>query len=169
MAGRNPPVGMQFGSDVNSQLAEMTDAELLALWSSVMDELRHRGVIRSSNNPTADYAEYVVANKLGLQLASNSTAGYDALAPDGKRFQIKGRRLATAKTSRQLSGLRNLNTDCFDYLVIVLFGPAFELQEIWQLPIDLVREHAKYREHVNAHILHAQGAAFSDPRAVRLV
>ena len=151
------------------RLGRMANADLLALWSSIMDELRLRGVIRSSNNPTADYAEYVAAEHLGLRLVDNSTAGYDAISPDGARIQIKGRRLTAYNPSRQLSALRKLETDCFDYLVIVVFGPGFDIQEIWRLPIELVRDHAKYRKHVNAHILHAQGAVLSDPRAERLI
>lgn len=164
-----PSMETEFTPSRDSRLSGMANAELLALWSSIMDELRGRGVIRSSNNPTADYAEYVAAEHLGVRLVDNSTAGYDATSLDGTRFQIKGRRLTDHNRSRQLSALRKLNTDCFDELVIVVFGPGFDLQELWRLPIDLVRDHAKYRQHVNGHILHAQGAVLSDPRAVRLI
>jgi len=150
-------------------LTDLTDAALLRLWSASMGELRRRGLIRSANNPTADYAEWFVANYLGLNLARQSMAGYDALGPDGLRYQIKARRLAAPKTSRQLSAIRNLDSDDFDYLVVVLFGPGFEVSEMWSLPLELVKEHAVYRSHVNAHILHAQGKILADPRAMRLV
>ena len=159
------------GRDDSGQVVDLTilsDTELLSLWSSAMDEMRRRGLIRSLNNPIADYAERLVADHLGLKLVANSTSGHDAGGPDGSRYQIKARRLATPRTSRQLGMLRNLDQDSFDQMVVVLLGPSFELQELWQLPIDLVRAYAKYRPHVNAHVLHAQGAVLRDPRAVRL-
>ena len=67
-----------------------------------------------------------------------------------------------------LSAIRNLDEGGFDHLVIVLFDEDFGLKEIWRLPIDLVREHAVYRRHVNAHILQARGSVLSDPRAEQL-
>lgn len=158
----------QRGLDVARHLSDMSTEELLALWSSSMGELYGRGMIRSFNNPVADYAEGLVAKLLGLTLAASSTSGYDAIGPDGLRYQIKARRLVSPNASRQLGMLRRLDQDPFDYLIVVLFRPNFELQEIWKIPIDLVRKHASYRAHTNAHVLHARGAVLSDPRAVRL-
>jgi len=155
--------------EMNDVLSQASTAELLRRWSAIMDELRERGVIRSSNNPVADYAEQLVADSLGLILAGNSKSGHDAEGPDGVRYQIKARRLVSPKTSRQLSALRNLNGDPFDWLIVVLLGPSFDVLEMWQLPIDLVRDHATYRSHVNVHILHARGAVLADDRAIRLV
>lgn len=80
-----------------------------------MEALRRRGILRSDNTPTGDYAEWLVARSLGLTLENNSTSGYDATNPDGTRYQIKARRLVTPKTSRQLSPLRRLDQDPFDY------------------------------------------------------
>jgi hypothetical protein len=150
--------------------ADLSDTELLGLWAAVMEELRRRGVVRSSNNPVADYAERLVADRLGLELAANSTAGYDAVGsgPGGARYQIKARRLTGNHGSRQLSAIRNLDGDGFDYLVAALFDAGFNLAELWKLPIALVREHATYRAHVNAHVLHVRGAVLADPRAERL-
>ena len=71
---------------------ELTIAELLATHSAVLDELRHRNVIRSKNNPTGDYAEWLVSTKLGLTLETNSVKGFDATDLHGLRYQIKGRR-----------------------------------------------------------------------------
>ncbi len=163
------PVAPSPELNLEEHLTSLDDAMMLALWSSIMSELRSRGVLRSSNNPTGDYAEYLVASKLELKLQPNSTSGYDAVAADGTRFQIKGRRLTSSNASRQLGVLRNLDQDGFDFLVVVVFGPNFELQEMWQLPIDLVREHARFDIHQNGHILHIRGAMLNDPRAVQRV
>ncbi len=133
-----------------------------------MEALRRRGILRSDNTPTGDYAEWLVARSLGLTLENNSKSGYDATNPDGTRYQIKARRLVTPKTSRQLSPLRRLDQDPFDYLIVVLFGPGFEVHECWQIPIEVVRAHAVYREHVNGHILHARGAVLADDTSTRI-
>lgn len=149
-------------------LGELSDEEILRLWSETMEELRRRGVIRTANNPIGDYAEALAAKRLGLELAHGSTAAYDALDKDGIRYQIKARRLIGRTPSRQLSALRNLAQDGFDFLIVVLFDEDFTLRGMWRLPIDLVREHATYRKHVNAHILIARDFVLDDPRAARL-
>lgn len=149
-------------------MTSLADQEVFRLWAASMRELTRRELIRSANNPTGDYGEVLVARRLGLQLVGSSTAAYDAVAPDGTRYQIKARRLQNAKTSRQLGAIRNLDQGGFDHLVVVLFDGDFGLTEMWRLPIDLVREHAVYRKHVNAHILHARGPVLADARAERL-
>ena len=150
-------------------LTQLSDAKLLALWADVMTELKSRDVIRSANNPVADYAERLVADQLGLTLAPPSTPGYDATGPDDKpRYQIKARR-GVSGPKRQLGAIRNLDQGGFDYLVVVLFDGAFGVDGMWRFPIDLVRDHAVYRKHVNAHILRLTSDVLNDPRAERLV
>src|SRR2546427_7189050 len=120
-------------------------------WGRVMAELRVRKIVRSSNSPIADFADTLVAKLLNLAVVANSTASYDAIRADGWRYQIKARRVTKANQSRQLSAIRNLDTGGFDFLIVVVFDERrFKPLEIWQFPIDLVREHAKYRAHVNA-------------------
>lgn len=159
---------MTTGDSLRFSLTELSDREVLALWAETMTELQRRGILRSDNTPTGDYAEWLVSQSLGLSLENNAKAGYDAVSTDGTRYQIKARRLATAKTSRQLSFIRNLDQDPFDFLIVVLFGPAFDVLECWQVPIEVVREHATYVAHVNGHRLHARGAVLSDPQVKRL-
>lgn len=149
-------------------LTELSDSALLGLWARTMDELRTRGVIRPANNPVADLAEGLVAFHLGLTLASQSTAAYDAVAPDGTHYQIKARRRGSERASRQLGAIRNLDQDGFDYLVVVLFHRDFTVEAMWRMPIDLVREHAKYRAHVSRYVLQMRGSVLADPRAERL-
>ncbi len=125
-------------------LSALADDDLLRLWTRVMDELLQRGVVRTANNPIADYAESLVATRLDLQLAGRSTAGYDAIARDGTRFQIKARRLLRENANRRLSPIRNLDHDIFDVLVVVLFAADFSTRGIWQMPVDVIRERARF-------------------------
>jgi hypothetical protein len=59
-------------------LTLMTAAQLLALHAQIGEELRERGVVRSANNPTGDFAEYLFCAAFGWQQAPNSERGFDA-------------------------------------------------------------------------------------------
>ena len=135
-------------------LKSYSTQELLALFSKVLSELRRRGTIRSTNNPVADYAEYLVARALSLTLAQKSTTGYDAVDASGRRYEIKGRRLTKDNKSRQLSAIRGLDHQHFSYLAGVLFNEDFSVHRACLIPYEIVEQIAVYRSHVNAWILH---------------
>ncbi len=125
---------------------------LLALYSAIVEELHQRGVVRSTNNPVGDYAEYLVARAFDLSLVGNSSIGYDAISTDGVRYQVKSRRLTLRNRSRQLGFFRGfqLTDDPFDLLVAILFNVDFTVQRAALVPIAIVREHAARVEYVNA-------------------
>ena len=68
----------------------------------MVDELLSQGDVRSTNNPVADYSEYLTARAFGLTLVASSSIGYDAIGEDDVRYQVKARRLTARNTSRQL-------------------------------------------------------------------
>lgn len=150
------------------RLGALTEAQLLALHAGVIDELRGRSVVRTTNNPLGDYTEWLVCRALNLCLEPNSRCGYDAIDADGTRYQIKGRRPTTANPSRQLSAIRKLDTQDFDVLIAVIFDETYAVQEAWSIPHGIIATYARYREHVNAHILHIQGALLNDPTIERI-
>ena len=45
--------------------------DLLALYARIVDELIDQKVVRSSNNPVADYSEYLTARAFGLTLVES--------------------------------------------------------------------------------------------------
>ena len=135
-------------------LSTLSNSELLALHCQVMGLLRERGVVRSSNNPVADYTETLVATALGATLVTASQAGYDAVGPDGTRYQIKGRRLTVANGSTQLSAIRNLDQGPFDQLAAVVFDASLVVQYAGLIPLAVVRQLGRYRAHTNSHTLH---------------
>lgn len=139
-------------------LSAMSALELLRLHAASIGELRQRGYVRTANNPLGDYTEALVARAMGLELEANSAAGFDAVGPDGVRYQIKGRRLTASNGSRQLSAIRNLAAKDFDVLIAVVFNEQFEVLEAWSIPHEVIDGFAGYREHVNAHVLHVRGA-----------
>jgi hypothetical protein len=60
--------------------------ELLNLYDAVLAELRSREILRSSNNPVADYSEWLASRALGLRLESRSTTGFDGICDAGHRY-----------------------------------------------------------------------------------
>lgn len=135
-------------------LRSSSDVQLLAQHSAVLDELRRRGILRSRNNPTGDYGEWLVSTRLGLTLADPSEKGFDALDANGLRYQIKARRLSSTNPSRQLGVLRNLAGKDFDFLVAVLFAPDWSVKLAVRIPHAVVADVASFRAHVNGHVMH---------------
>jgi hypothetical protein len=73
-----------------TDLSSKPPPELLRLYADILDELRRQGIVRSSNNPVADVAEYLFCKALRWTRADNSNPHVDAVGPDGTRYQIKG-------------------------------------------------------------------------------
>ena len=126
-----------------------TVRHLLRSYCEVLKELRLRNPIRSTNNPAADIAETIVALALKLKLVNESTAGHDAIDSTGIRYEIKGRRITRENRSRQLSFIRGLDKDRFDFLVGVLFDEDFQILRACIIPKSTVHTLAIYVKHVN--------------------
>ena len=81
--------------------------------------------------------------------APNSQRGYDAVDGDGKRYQIKGRRLHRYNRSRQLSAIRDV--EGFDALAAVLFDHQYRVSRAALIPGVVVRERLKFVGHTNSY------------------
>lgn len=132
-------------------LGGATPGQLLALYARIIDELLSRGVVRSTNNPVADYSEYLTARALNLTLVANANAGFDAINEDDVRYQVKARRLTARNGSRQLGFIRGLDLpdDPFDLLVGILFESDFRVHRAAIIPMEVVRARAARVEYVN--------------------
>jgi hypothetical protein len=129
----------------------------------VLDELRHRNVIRSKNNPIGNYTEWLVSTKLGLTLETNATKGFDATDLQGLRYQIKGRRVTPENRSTQLGVIRNLDGKDFDFLVAVVFDANWQVHHAAIIPHQTVALLSIFRPHVNGHIMHLRPAIIGNP------
>ncbi|WP_419811869.1 DUF6998 domain-containing protein [Bacterioplanoides sp.] len=138
--------------------------QLLQLQASITNELRERGVVRTHNNPLGDYTEWLVSKALNLELAENSKAGFDAISASHSKIQIKGRRVTAKNPSRQLSAIRNLESNDFDELAVVIFDEAFNVLDAVIMPHAVISEYASYRQHTNAHVLNLRGSILKDQR-----
>ncbi|MBL8763137.1 MAG: hypothetical protein JNM07_02575 [Phycisphaerae bacterium] len=129
----------------------------------ILDELRRRELVRSSNNPVADLAELVASRALGLTLVSKSSAGHDAVDAAGNRYQVKGRRVTAHNKSRQLSFIRGLESKPFDSLVGILFDADFRVTKACVVPIDTVRTCCAFVAKVNGHRFLLRDAVWKIP------
>ena len=95
-------------------------------------------------------AEFLFCGAISWQQAPNSEKGFDARDGDGdgKRYQIKGRRLHPQNKSRQLSVIRDV--DGFDLLAAVLFDDRYRVLRAALIPREVVRERTKYVRHTNS-------------------
>jgi hypothetical protein len=108
-------------------------SDLLGIYGQVLEELREREVIRSSNAPTGDYAEWLVQRALGGKLQPSSNKSAD-LVLRTKKIQIKARVVSDPEKSgeRQLSSFRSWD---FDDAVIVLFDRRYDVQRATRIKV----------------------------------
>ncbi len=142
----------------NINLDNLSVSELLGLFVRILQVLKERKVVRSTNNPVADYAEYLAIEALGLKPAPKSTKGFDATDSNGVKYEVKGRRPTQANKSRMLSAIRDCDAGHFNFLVGVLFNEDFSFDRACVVPFNVVQTTARYRKHVNAHILELKDA-----------
>ena len=133
---------------------------LFESFGKILDELRRRDILRSSNSPISDFAELLVCRALKLEREPPSTKGFDAKDRRGRRYEIKGRRLTPWNNSRQLSAIRDIEGEHFQFLAVVLFENDFSICRACVVPATLVTTSARYRKNVNAWILHANDKLF---------
>ena len=132
------------------QLSDLTPPELLQLHAAIGEELRERGIVRSSNNPVGDFAEYLFCKAFGWSPAGGSNKGSDALCGEGKLYQIKSRRPTRHNPSRQLSAMRELDKGGFDFLAGVIFAEDYTVARAAIIRHDMVLANASYVERTNS-------------------
>jgi hypothetical protein len=69
--------------------AACTVTELLAGYGGILEELRQRGIVRSSNSPVSDYAELLFCTAFGWRRENNSAAGHDATGRMGSGIRSR--------------------------------------------------------------------------------
>lgn len=144
-------------------LSKLSPIELMRLQADAVDELIEREVVRSRNQPIADFAELLFCKALELDQAGKVEKDADAVGSDGTRYQIKSRRPTPANPSRQLGFIRRLPEGNFDVLAAVLFAPDFTVLRAALIPHSVVQELASYVKSVNAWRMHLRDDVWSIP------
>ncbi len=133
-------------------IPRLSNDELLQTFAAIIEELRSRGISRSNNNPAADYTEWLVCARLNLERQANSNAGYDAIAEDGTRFEIKARRITPHNPSLQLSAIRELKAKRFDYLIGVIYEIDFSIRYAAKIPHEVIASNSRHTDYTNSSI-----------------
>jgi hypothetical protein len=135
-------------------VSELSPRQLFELHSKIENELRSRGIIKTANNPTGDYAELLFLTAFPRwEPAGKGQKGFDATGPEG-RYQIKGRRII-GKGSRQLSAIRDLKSNHFDFLAGVLFKEDYSVDRAIIIPHAVIlnlKTHISFQEHTRSHL-----------------
>ena len=139
--------------------------EKLKAYAGILDSLKSAGIVRTYNSPVGDYAEWLVSEKLGLELQKNSKAGFDALDNNTKtRYQIKSRWTHPGNNNRRLNVIRDYDTKPFDYLIAVVFGEQFEVEEAYSIPHEVIGEYFPLNNHQNGIVVTLTQQFVSDSR-----
>ena len=92
---------------------------------------------------TAEVAEYVAAEKLGLELAPARTPVYDAIRRTRKgkqHIQIKGRAYGEDAKPGQRLGTIKRGASCDSVLMVILDNRTLEPREMWEAPMGAVEK-----------------------------
>ncbi|MEM1186662.1 MAG: hypothetical protein AAGI53_16865 [Planctomycetota bacterium] len=141
---------------------------LLRQYAAVLEALAQTEAILFKNNPVADYAEWLVAQTLGLELVPKSSKGFDALDNEDTKYEIKARRLTADNPSRQLSAIRSIEDQHFDYLAGVLFDHEFNVLRAAKIPWVVVNKLSTHRKHTNAAVHHLRDSVWDIPEVADL-
>lgn len=114
-------------------------------------------MVRSSNAPTGDVAEWLVSEATGGELAPKAQKGWDVKTSDGKRLQVKARFVSDPPTAgqRQLSAFRSFD---FDYLIVVLLDDHRPVWRATKLSRAVVEQQAHPDDYVGARRVIARDA-----------
>ncbi len=141
--------------------------QLLRDYAHVLAELKDRGVTRTNNPPSGDYAEWLCAQALKGRLADNlAEKSYDLVLPSGEKVQVKARVVSTPRTAGQIKTSPFRSWD-FDKAALVLFRDTdYRVEAAALVPRDLVQQHATHVAHVNGEVLRMTPELLAHPSAV---
>lgn len=129
--------------------------EKLRAYEKLLNELKNECGFKNHNTPTGEYAEKLCKAVLKLKEADNNQEGYDLIdTNNNKTYQIKGRRFY-GKGSVQFDYFHidekgKLN---FDYLIGVIFGEQFAVEQVYQISSDMLLDKGLLRETKKGYIV----------------
>jgi hypothetical protein len=137
--------------------------ELLELHGAILEELREKKIVRSSNGPVGDYAELLFSRAFSWVLEGNAASGHDAKNGEGQRYQIKSRRITRHNNSRQLSFIRRLPDKRFDFLAGVLFNADYSIYRAAIVPHNLLEPRCRFSKHANGWLFKLEDDVWTMP------
>lgn len=154
----------------NLRLDPMKTEELVKELAAILDALRRRGVIRSSNF-AGDLGEYLAIEHYKatkglpkLQLAAPNTKNFDAISNKGERFTIKS---TTGNTTGTFFGMNppespDREKQVFDHVIIVVMSKIYQLEAIYELSWERFLKHRKWVKGMHAYNLNLTKKLIAD-------
>jgi hypothetical protein len=110
---------------------------LVACYVSSRAGLKELGLLRTDRTLQGDFAEWIAAQLLDLQLSSNPVQkNIDATDSAGRTYQIKSR--VVGEMSQNTSFDFRSSELSFDFLVAVFFDPSFHVLAVLRIPREVV-------------------------------
>lgn len=104
---------------------------------------QYRNITGKPLGVTGEIGEFTVADLMSLKLTEARQPGYDAVADDGRRIQIKTRCILPGSNSGQRLGSIKLSHE-WDSVMLILLDIDFEPLEIFEAKrVDIKRELVK--------------------------
>ena len=104
-----------------------------------------------------------MSQRLGLTLCRNSEKGFDATDKSGVKYEIKARRVTPANKSRQLSAIRNIEGEHFNFLIAVVYNKDFDVILALKIPRSVVVAKSSYVKSTNSYKLVAEDSLKDEP------
>lgn len=123
---------------------ELSVVDLLKLNAETISELKRREIVRTSNSPLGDYAEFLYCKAYGWEQKNNSEKDIDAVDTNGIRYQIKSRTLKNGKVKIPLSAIRRLPENIFDFAAVILFNPNYSIYRSALIPHKIILNGASH-------------------------
>lgn len=116
---------------------------LIPLWRAITALMKGMYNILGcrTNNIVGEFAEQLVSDALGGTLAPTDNKAYDLELPDGRKVQVKARRL-TGKYKYSES-LGCFNSWDFDVLIIVLFNEVGTINKVLEIDSQTAKSYAR--------------------------
>mgnify|MGYP004488640493 CR=1 FL=1 len=155
-------------------LTTLETPQLVSLYSSVIKELKNRGVIRT-NNVIGDLGEYLAIahynNTPGLPMlaaAPIGTENVDAISRKGDRYSIKATSRGTTGVFYGLEpkGSTAPDRQKFEYVIICRFNGDYELDTILEMDWETFLKHKKWCSRQGAWNIHLNKGVCADSKII---
>jgi hypothetical protein len=134
----------------------MSVRDLLATHEAVLETLRSRGVVRTSDEPAVQYAKWLAHQAFGGTIEADTTKAHDLVTAEGRRMRVAGLVIrSTDAGERQLPQFRGAD---FDEVLVALFDPSYDLLRASVLTTEQVMRLARWQPHINGRVLIARDA-----------
>ncbi|WP_291127547.1 DUF6998 domain-containing protein [Flavobacterium sp. UBA7682] len=109
--------------------------ELLKKFADLSDQLFDYGVIETDSF-TGEIGEYYACQLFDLGRTKKVTRAVDAICKEGKRYQVKAKVVSGSFNY----SIKKLETDLFDFLIVVYFDRSYSLLKVLKIESDKIPE-----------------------------